>query len=596
MHRFIRIALGLSLLTLIAAGRPGTSAAVTTAAQPATISFWGMNAYLTKNERVGRDDIALLARKARDAGVRWTREELPWAYIEDSQGRYRRDYDSRIGQVAAQGLGIVGMLLTTPTWARESSCSGSYWCPPTTEHIPSFANFAAWMVERYDGDGNADALGSPRVAYWEIWNEPNDTALWPDIGTAGVTRKQRYGDLLVAAYRAIKNADPTAKVLIGGMYVFDTISNITPEDGIVFLTGSNGVFEQVPAARNAWDVFSLHPYMPDRRPEAPEVHQSLPIEGRIKNTRAALDDPARGGRLDKPPIWVTEMGWCTVTTPLCGRSWTEDQQADFLSRSLVIAQQSGVEHVSWFQLEDAFNRPDEAFNSMALLRDLSGGDYSAKPAYHAYATLAHQLAGAIPIGVGPVHTHVYDPRADRGSENEIYDYRYTRDTTTIDVLWRTTGSSTMTFPVQAGEQVVQVGLNGVETPLAPQGGTVTLSLSETPVIIVQRDTVALQAGPSIVILARAGTASASATLRILSSGSGTLQWQIVAKDAWIAVDRSSGSTPDAIRVTANTDRRQAGSYTGSITLRAGGVSDLQVPVTLVIADRLYKVSLPAVQR
>ena len=89
---------------------------------------------------------------------------------------------------------------------------------------------------------------------------------------------------------------------------------------------------------------------------------------------------------------------------------------------------------------DEFGSLVEAFNSMALLRDLSGGDYPAKPAYQAYATLAHQLAEAIPIGVGPVHTHVYDPRADRGNENEIYDYRYTRDTTTIDVLWRTTTS------------------------------------------------------------------------------------------------------------------------------------------------------------
>ena len=62
MRRLVWIALGLFLLTLITTGQLGGSVAVTTAAQTATISFWGMNAYLTKNERVGRDDIALLAR------------------------------------------------------------------------------------------------------------------------------------------------------------------------------------------------------------------------------------------------------------------------------------------------------------------------------------------------------------------------------------------------------------------------------------------------------------------------------------------------------------------------------------------------------
>ena len=296
MHALARILLGLCLVTLVVQ-QGDASASVTVSAQPSTLSFWGMNAYLTKNERVGRDQIDVLGAKAHAAGVRWTREEFPWAYIDDNptrRGRYRTEYDSRIRQVADQGLGIIGMLLTTPVWAYDPTCAPrDYWCPPASEHVQDYANFATWMVERYDGDGNADAPGSPRVAYWEIWNEPNDLALWHEIGQPGVTRKQRYGEMLVAAYAAIKQADPTAQVLIGGMYIYDG-SNVGGafEDGLYFLSGENGVFRQVPAAHNAYDIFSIHPYLPTTRPEAPEAHQSITLEGRIKQTRNWLRDPA----------------------------------------------------------------------------------------------------------------------------------------------------------------------------------------------------------------------------------------------------------------------------------------------------------------
>src|SRR5437667_409485 len=88
----------------------------------------------------------------------------------------------------------------------------SYW----GMNVYDYAQFAGWMAERYDGDGIDDAPGSPRIAAWEIWNEPNDTQLWPNIGGGADARKRRYGDLLVAAYQAIKAADPTATVLTGG--------------------------------------------------------------------------------------------------------------------------------------------------------------------------------------------------------------------------------------------------------------------------------------------------------------------------------------------------------------------------------------------
>jgi hypothetical protein len=100
--------------TIIAESIPAAHAA-STPPQPIGISYWGMNLYLTKRERLSAgDNLTLLAAAALNAGVRWTREELPWDLIEPSKGTFVTAYDNSLKFTANQGFGIIGMLLTTP--------------------------------------------------------------------------------------------------------------------------------------------------------------------------------------------------------------------------------------------------------------------------------------------------------------------------------------------------------------------------------------------------------------------------------------------------------------------------------------------------
>lgn len=446
-----------------------------TSTQPENISYWGMNLYLSKRERlVNNDNLPLLAETAEQAYVQWTREELPWDLIEPSDDDFQTIYDDSLGLAADSGFGIIGMLLTTPPWARDGACSGNFWCPPAD--VSAFAEFAAWMVERYDGDGNQDAPGSPRVAAWQIWNEPNDPALWPDIGDANA-RKRRYGDMLVAAYDAIKAADPTAIVVTGGVYVYDGSA------GLAFLNAPGGVFQQVPAARQKFDAFALHPYIPTDRPDAPQIPPIITIEGRVRNTRQWLTNDI--GRPDAP-LWITEVGWCTAPGTCPGDvQVTEEQQANYLARTLVIAQQNGVEHTSWFQFEDAFNNPNREWSNAAIVRTYDGSTYAPKPAYNAYRTLAGYLRDAVVAGTGPLHTHQYDPDDPPGASNNTFNYRYTQGTAIIDVLWHPSQSQSAAFPVEPGRTVTLVDRDGTQTALTPAGGVVEVTLSERPILIVQ---------------------------------------------------------------------------------------------------------------
>lgn len=577
---------------LIGLGIATSSGAVSVQAartQATGVSYWGMNAYLTKRERVGTgDNLPALAATARNAGVQWTREEITWDLVEPQNNQFKTFYDSGMKLAADNGLNIIGMLLTTPQWARDGACSSNYWCPPAD--VNEYAQFAAWIVERYDADGVQDAPGSPRIAAWEIWNEPNAAATWPSLGSDAATRA-RYGNMLVAAYRAIKAADPTAIVLTGGVYVYDG-SYCVPSncDGLLFF---DRVFQQVPAAKSAFDVLAIHPYIPTERPDAPNIPRLITVEGRVRNARDRLNGWGRTGA----PIWITEMGWCT-TSGACpgGVQVSEEQQANYLVRSMVIAQQNGVQHTSWFQLEDAFNNSGREWANAAIVRNYNGSGYPAKLAYNAYRTLATTLADATPAGTGPINTHVYDPSQPYVGSGGAYDYRYTRGGAIIDVLWRPTDSVQVSFPVIAGRQISLVQRDGQTSALQPVNGAVSLTLSEKPIMIVQADNPRLTVAPaSLTLLAQQGGAAIGANLRIDNAGGTSLQWSASTQTPWLSLGATSGTTPSLLRVTVNPAPLDVGTWTGNITI-SSSAGTITVPVTLKIVQSLDRTYLPTISR
>ena len=82
-----------------------------------------------------------------------------------------------------------------------------------------WAVFVAAMAERYDGDGNADAKGSPVVTWFSVWNEP-DWVAWPNRPKKDELGLRNWfgrttGDLARLAFvshRAARFANPKAKV------------------------------------------------------------------------------------------------------------------------------------------------------------------------------------------------------------------------------------------------------------------------------------------------------------------------------------------------------------------------------------------------
>jgi hypothetical protein len=447
--------------------------------QQEQVTLFGMNTYITGLERNQEDrdsGVEQLLTLGREAGVDWAREELSWANLEPHQkGEMNYQYyDERVLQLAQSGYGIVGVLLTTPEWARVGDCASregriaDYWCPPA--NAQDFGDFVRTIVEHYDGDGIDDAPGSPRVAVWQIWNEPSTRGTWP--GSAA-----EYGALLAAGYQAAKAADPSALVLTGGVYLYDGMGT-DPHDGLPFL---NDAIAAVPAAASSFDALAIHPYMPTAAPDAPVIFSTISMWGRIETARTWLQE--HGGAR---PLWISEVGWSTCQEGQAGCNGdvakSEEQQANYLVRTYAIALAQGVQHVSYFQLEDKFDGDSGIFWGEASILGTAGEGYRQKPAYQAYRVLTQQLGGMQFSGFGVHNSFAYDPTIE--NPPALYHLRFTGNGgELVDMLWSTAGAQAITFTPEAGGSAEWITRDGSATPIT--AATVTLNVSEQPIYVRQ---------------------------------------------------------------------------------------------------------------
>ncbi len=642
-HLYVLVVL---VATLVLTTPAATRLQPTATPQAETLSFFGMNTYFTGLERINRDGdsgVATLMSRGREAGVAWAREELSWGNLERSaKGRWDWSYfDRRLLQAAEAGYGIVGMLLTTPAWARVGDCAqriqryasagvvaADYWCPPANPQ--DFADYVAAVVERYDGDGNADAPGSPRVAAWQIWNEPNHWETWP--GSPG-----EYASLLLAGYQAAKTADPSAIVATAGIYVFDGSwsDSIGHSDGLRFLTEA---LNALPAAWRAFDALAIHPFMPDIAPDQPAVLAKVTLWGRIVTAYNWLAEHTQRWGGPQRPLWISEIGWSTCslsesdcyvavtsTAARAGRQpqhWrlalgahahaslaadsavepvsfigkSEEQQANYLVRSHAIALALGVQHFSYFQLEDKFDGSIRNFWEEASILGTVDTGYQPKAAYSAYRVLTQLLSGATAIGVGPLHTFSYSADANNPVARMHLRFR-SPDNVLIDVLWRNSGTETVSMALEAGWRGELITRDGSQTPISTPGATFSFNIGEQPLYLRQSARAALAVSPSaITVLARPGSGLRNWSLSIGNSGSGSISWQISSDAAWLSLPNRQGSGwRSDVPVQINPAGLSEGRYNATLSI-SSSAGNQQIPVQLIVSNQIWQRWVPLIAR
>lgn len=284
-----------------------------------------------------------------DLGVQWVREDFHWHRVQPTPLTYDWTFsDASMRALLKRKIQILGVLGPSVGWATKERTDPDYdvsFYPPEPR---LFAEYVRAVVHRY----------KRYIKHWEIWNEPDLEHFW-----RGGPDPVAYAELLKIAAETIRSVDPEAKILIGGFNPFDTS------------------FLQAVAAQGVWnsfDIIAIHPYI---NPWAPEEGNLLAVTDGVRLVASQYGEK---------PIWITEVGWASGPSDRDAVGNTnQDEQANYLVRSMLILWQTGVERIFWYTLKDDPGNPYGLFEYGNGRTDFS----RPKKAYTAFQTLNRQLQG-----------------------------------------------------------------------------------------------------------------------------------------------------------------------------------------------------------
>lgn len=229
---------------------------------------------------LSENELEIYFQQLNELGVTWIRWDFDWSEIQpNSKSTYRWTSSDLVAEIAKKNnIKSLGIITYTPRWARQRTCRNSDKCKPTDPII--FGNFAGIVADRYKSYG---------INHWEIWNEPNSINFFRPIPNVS-----SYSAMLKSAYSAIKESNPDAVVLTGGLApTLNVGSNISPISfiNILYEKGVNDYF----------DAIALHPYS---FPVDPSYSASWNGWQQLNQIRQIMTE---NGENDKF-VWITEFG------------------------------------------------------------------------------------------------------------------------------------------------------------------------------------------------------------------------------------------------------------------------------------------------
>jgi hypothetical protein len=300
---------------------------------------------------------------AHQAGASWVRVFVPFGNFHPREDAFVWGWmDSVVTAASTARVRVLAVVIGSPRWNTTApadaiepadSCTKSALSryPPSRDQ--QWANDVGQLVTRYSG----------RIAAYEIWNEPDIDAL---LAAPGMPCPEHYwcgtpadyARLAALTSRSIHAADPSAKVVMGGLGLATTGS---------FLREILGDAEY-PAART-FDVANMHFYG--------SPSDAAAYVNAVRSQLAVV-------HADSMPIWVTETGYSSEGVDGLAL------QSDYLGQILPEFVRLGVERVFWFQLVD----PQDSFAAPGCPvrirpeRGLLTSDMRRKPAFDQFRSIA----------------------------------------------------------------------------------------------------------------------------------------------------------------------------------------------------------------
>lgn len=268
------------------------------------------------------------------------------------------DYHTVLDRLRARGINALGLIDYTTVPRPQAEWS-------LTSYREAFVSNASSLVNEFKDD----------IHHWEIWNEqdighgptspPGDTYMSPRnyaylLGGDPAAETGTWAAMGV--YQAIKNADPSATILLGGL------SNAWKAgDGGGAGNYLQELYEELSELEylsGSWpfDVVAVHPYY-GHNPD-PSVYLFSGGDYILRaNLWSVMNDHGDGSKR----FWITEIGWNTNTTQwICMPPFvSEENQAAYLETSwdIFLNEPTGgsevlVDKVFWYKYQDTGVRVD----------------------------------------------------------------------------------------------------------------------------------------------------------------------------------------------------------------------------------------------
>ena len=289
-------------------------------------------------------------------GAKWARLQTGWSRCERQEGIYDFAWlDEVVDRVIAAGVQPwfnvgYGNRLYSPDAPHESAV-GQVPIYDGEKAVKGWQNFLRALGERY----------RDRVAYWEIWNEPNLDCFWHPRHKPSA---EEYTKLVAISSEAIRTTHPKAK-----------IAACVASASCAFIEGclKAGMGPHI-------DVFAFHPYRPDL---VPELEYPAIVE-RMRDIVRQLAPHVR--------LWQGECGAPSQTTghhDTWMKLWNMNElnQAKWVIRRLMMDLYLDLDLAQYFHLCDLMETPYRQSNGQerppVMLGILHGKVYTPKTAYTA---------------------------------------------------------------------------------------------------------------------------------------------------------------------------------------------------------------------
>jgi hypothetical protein len=328
-------------------------------------------------------------------GIETIRWPMLWGAINPSRkGKYNWEvFDPVVEQAALQGETVLPFIISTPKWVAKKETT-----LPIHNAVQrkAYTRFLKAAVERYGPHGEFWKLHSPAtirqeqekekqgpvyelegarltpipkpvpIRNWQVWNEANFFYF------AYPVSPHDYARLLKLSTPVIKKAEPSAKVILTGLFG-------EPKAGAKRGIPSYEFLEQlykVPKIKSFFDGVALHPYAIDSEQleELVEKFHQVTVENH-----------------DRVPLYITEMGWGSqndfhINAFEHGVRGQVEELTSAYTYLLANRTKLDLKAVYWFSWKDL---PESCSfcDSVGLFK--SGAGFRAKPSWRAFVRITH---------------------------------------------------------------------------------------------------------------------------------------------------------------------------------------------------------------